>query len=50
MVKEVFVDSETAVGVISGVPDGYPMPVDTMAQTRDLVNELAGSGLLTFFR
>jgi hypothetical protein len=43
MVKEVFVDSETAVGVISGVPDGYPMPVDTMAETRDLVNQLAGS-------
>ncbi|HVH06337.1 MAG TPA: amidohydrolase family protein [Myxococcota bacterium] len=43
LVKEVFVDSETAVGVISGVPDGYPMPVDTMAATRDLVNQLAGT-------
>lgn len=43
MVKEVFVDSETAVGVISGVPNGVPMPVETMARTRDLVNELAGS-------
>ena len=43
MVKEVFVDSETAVGVISGVPNGVPLPVETMAQTRDLVNELAGS-------
>lgn len=43
MVKEVFVDSETAVGVISGVPNGVPMPPDTMAQTRDLVNEMAGS-------
>lgn len=43
MVKEVFVDSETAVGVISGVPNGVPLPVDTMARTRDLVNELAGS-------
>jgi predicted TIM-barrel fold metal-dependent hydrolase len=43
LVKEVFVDSETAVGVISGVPNGVPMPVETMAQTRDLVNELAGS-------
>jgi predicted TIM-barrel fold metal-dependent hydrolase len=42
-VKEVFVDSETAVGVVSGVPEGYPLPVETMAQTRDLVNELAGS-------
>lgn len=43
LVKEVFVDSETAVGVISGVPDGYPLPVETMAATRDLVNQLAGS-------
>ncbi|MDX2167940.1 MAG: amidohydrolase family protein [Deltaproteobacteria bacterium] len=43
MVKEVFVDSDTAVGVISGVPNGVPLPVDTMAQTRDLVNALAGS-------
>ena len=43
MIKEVFVDSETAVGVISGVPNGFPMPVDTMAATRDLVNNLAGS-------
>ena len=43
LVKEVFVDSETAVGVISGVPEGYPLPVETMAATRDLVNQLAGS-------
>jgi uncharacterized protein len=42
-VKEVFVDSETAVGVVSGVPEGYPLPVETMAETRDLVNQLAGS-------
>jgi hypothetical protein len=42
-IKEVFLDSETAVGVISGVPDGFPLPVETMAATRDLVNELAGS-------
>jgi len=42
-VKEVFVDSETAVGVVSGVPEGYPLPVETMAATRDLVNQLAGS-------
>jgi predicted TIM-barrel fold metal-dependent hydrolase len=42
-VKEVFVDSETAVGVISGVPDGIPLPVETMAATRDLVNQLSGS-------
>jgi predicted TIM-barrel fold metal-dependent hydrolase len=43
LVKEVFVDSETAVGVVSGVPDGFPLPVATMAATRDLVNQLAGS-------
>ncbi|MGH7788340.1 MAG: amidohydrolase family protein [Candidatus Binatia bacterium] len=43
LVKEVFVDSETAVGVISGVPNGVPLPVDTMAATRELVNQLAGS-------
>jgi predicted TIM-barrel fold metal-dependent hydrolase len=43
MIKEVFVDSETAVGVISGVPDGVPLPVETMAATRDMVNQLAGS-------
>ena len=42
-VKEVFIDSETEVGVISGVPNGVPMPVETMAETRDLVNGLAGS-------
>lgn len=43
MVKEVFIDSETAVGVISGIPNGVPLPVETMRQTRDLVNDLAGS-------
>ena len=43
MIKEVFVDSETAVGVISGVPDGIPMGPDVMAETRDLVNRLAQS-------
>jgi hypothetical protein len=43
LVKEVFVDSDTAVGVVSGVPDGFPLPVETMAATRDLVNQLAGS-------
>jgi len=42
-VKEVFVDSETSVGVISGVPQGTILPPETMAATRDLVNQLAGS-------
>jgi predicted TIM-barrel fold metal-dependent hydrolase len=43
MIKEVFIDSETAVGVVSGIPNGVPLPVETMAATRDLVNEIAGS-------
>jgi predicted TIM-barrel fold metal-dependent hydrolase len=42
-VKELFVDSETTVGVISGVPEGTILPPETMAATRDLVNQLAGS-------
>jgi hypothetical protein len=42
-VKEVFVDSETDVGVVSGVPTGILLPPQTMADTRDLVNRLAGS-------
>ncbi len=42
-VKEVFVDSETDVGVISGTPAGVLLPVEGMAATRDLVNELARS-------
>jgi predicted TIM-barrel fold metal-dependent hydrolase len=42
-VKEVFVDSETDVGVISGLPGGTPLGPAAMADTRDLVNELAGS-------
>jgi len=43
MIEEVWVDSETAVGIISGVPDGIPMGPDVMAETRDMVNRLAGS-------
>ncbi len=43
MIKEVWVDSETAVGIISGVPDGVPMGPDVMAETRDMVNEMSGS-------
>jgi len=42
-VKEVFVDSQTNVGVISGLPYGIPLGPEAMAQTRDLVNQLAGS-------
>jgi predicted TIM-barrel fold metal-dependent hydrolase len=43
-VKEVFIDSETDVGVISGLPySGVIITPDAMADTRDLVNQLAGS-------
>jgi predicted TIM-barrel fold metal-dependent hydrolase len=42
-VKEIFVDSETDVGVVSGIPTGTILPVETMKATRDLVNEVAGS-------
>jgi uncharacterized protein len=42
-VKETFVDSETTIGVISGLPNGVPLGPEVMAQTRDLVNQLAGS-------
>jgi predicted TIM-barrel fold metal-dependent hydrolase len=43
-IKEVFVDSETDVGVLSGLPfGGIPIGPEAMADTRDLVNQLAGS-------
>jgi len=42
-VKETFVDSETTIGVISGLPNGVPLGPEVMAQTRDLVNRLAAS-------
>jgi len=42
-VRQVFVNSDTNVGVISGLPDGIPLGPAKMAETRDLVNELAGS-------
>lgn len=42
-VKETFVDSQTTVGVISGLPNGVPLGPEVMSQTRDLVNQLAGS-------
>jgi uncharacterized protein len=41
--KELFLDSETDVAVISGIPSGVALPPDSMAQTRDLVNAMAGS-------
>lgn len=42
-IKEMFTDSETHVGVISGLPSGIPLGSETAAATRDLVNSLAGS-------
>jgi hypothetical protein len=42
-IREVYVNSETDVGVVSGLPNGIPMGPEVMAQTRDMVNELAGS-------
>ena len=42
-IKEIFVDSETTVGVISGLPYGIPLGPQAMAETRDRVNQLAGS-------
>jgi predicted TIM-barrel fold metal-dependent hydrolase len=55
-IKEMFIDSQTSIGVISGLPEqlqfvsppvtippGFPLTPSSMAATRDLVNELAGS-------
>ena len=42
-IRQVFVNSETTVGVISGLPDGVPCGPEKMAETRDLINQLAGS-------
>jgi hypothetical protein len=42
-IKDVFVDSHTTIGVLSGLPYGFPIGPEGMAETRDIVNELAGS-------
>jgi uncharacterized protein len=46
-VKEVFGDSDTVMAIISGVPsrtwEQNPLPPDLMVETRNFVNELAGS-------
>jgi predicted TIM-barrel fold metal-dependent hydrolase len=42
-VKEVLVDSQTSVAVLSGVPNGVILGPDLMFRTRDLVNDLAQS-------
>ncbi len=45
--KEVFLDSDTAMGIISGAPIGEDrhniLPVDLMVRTRRKINDLAGS-------
>jgi predicted TIM-barrel fold metal-dependent hydrolase len=42
-VKEVLVNSQTSIAVLSGVPNGVIFGPDLMFRTRDLVNELAQS-------
>lgn len=42
-IREIFINSETDVGVLSGLPFGVPLGPEGMAKTRDLVNQLAGS-------
>ena len=42
-IREMFLDSETHVSVISGLPSGTPCGIEAMAATRDRVNTLAGS-------
>jgi len=46
-VKEIFLDSDTTVAVISGIPSatdaGNILPPDKMAETRDVINRLAAS-------
>src|SRR5207302_10173534 len=46
-IKEIFLDSDTAVAVISGIPSWAEanniLPPDDMARTRDVVNTLTAS-------
>ena len=46
-IKEMFLDSDTTVAVISGIPSateaGNILPPDKMAETRDVINRLAAS-------
>ena len=46
-IKEIFLDSDTTVAVISGIPSGTEasniLPPSKMAETRDIVNQLAAS-------
>src|SRR5262249_10561408 len=42
-IKEVLINSQTQVLVISGVPNGVIQSPELMFRTRDLINEIAGS-------
>src|SRR5437016_3974730 len=46
-IKEIFLDSDTTVAVITGIPSatdaGNILPPDKMAETRDVINRLAAS-------
>jgi predicted TIM-barrel fold metal-dependent hydrolase len=42
-IREVLINSQTQVLVLSGVPNGVILGPDLMFRTRDLINELAGS-------
>ena len=46
-IKEIFLDSDTTVAVISGIPSAIDasniLPPDKMAETRDVINRLAAS-------
>jgi predicted TIM-barrel fold metal-dependent hydrolase len=42
-IREMFLDSETHVSVISGLPSGVPCGPEAMSETAALVNQLAGS-------
>lgn len=46
-IKEIFLDSDTSVAVISGIPSATEadniLPPDKMAETRDVINRLAAS-------
>jgi hypothetical protein len=46
-IKEIFLDSDTTVAIISGIPSSTEpsniLPPDEMAETREIVNRLAAS-------
>jgi len=42
-IREMLIDSETDVAVLSGLPSGVPLGPEKMLQTRDLANQLAAS-------